>query len=126
MSFDVDADQIRELLDELPRPESASGAVLVVRMRAVPDIRSTGLRVLEDYRSRLADAGNTLVLAGVSPGVAATLERTGLMARLGPRNVFLAKGGITESLDQAYAHALSIAAGPGEPTPDPGEAPGTT
>ena len=35
-------------------------------MRAVPEIRSTGLRVLEDYRSRLADAGNTLVLAGVT------------------------------------------------------------
>ena len=118
--------EVPRLAESLPRPESASGAVLVVRMRAVPEIRSTGLRVLEDYRSRLADAGNTLVLAGVSPGVAATLERTGLMARLGPPNVFLAKAGITESLDEAYAHALSIAAGPGEPTPDPGDTPGTT
>jgi hypothetical protein len=67
----------------------------------------------------------TLVLAGGSPGVADTLKRTGLKARLGPPNVFLAKAGITESLDEAYAYAISIAAGPGAPTPDPGAEPDT-
>jgi SulP family sulfate permease len=98
------------LAQRLPQPGGVTGAVVVVRMRDIADIRSTGLRALDAYRQQLADSGSTLVLAGVQPQVADRLARTGLRDRIGEEQIFGAGAGITEALDAAYAHARRIAA----------------
>ncbi|MCV2394727.1 SulP family inorganic anion transporter [Actinotalea sp. M2MS4P-6] len=111
--------EIPRLAEALPRPESASGAVLVLRIRDVDDVRSTGLRFLDQYCTRLTAEGNTLVLAGVAPLVAEKLARSGLDRKIGEQHIFLAKDGITASLDEAYDHARRIAGGD---RPEPGTA----
>ncbi|MGW4242098.1 SulP family inorganic anion transporter [Nocardia sp. NPDC004722] len=80
---------------ELPRLESAlpdvSGArdaVLVLVLRAMPDIPSSAiLRLLERYNRELRDAGGRLVLAGVQPELAQVMQHTGLLDELGPDGV---------------------------------------
>ncbi|MFE3190974.1 SulP family inorganic anion transporter [Nocardia sp. NPDC059240] len=80
---------------ELPRLESAlpdvSGArdaVLVLVLRAMPDIPSSAiLRLLERYNRELHDAGGRLVLAGVQPELAEVMKHTGLLDELGPDGV---------------------------------------
>lgn len=98
-----------QLTRRLPQPGDATGAVVVLRMRDIADLNSTGLRALEDYRQRLEAGENTLVLAGVRPTVAEKLDRTGVAERLGAANVFASRPEITGALDEAYAHAQRIA-----------------
>lgn len=74
----------------------------------IPSVADTGLRVLEHYRRTLADTGNTLVLDGVTPAVAETLERTGVVTRIGHEHIFAATPEITRALDGAVAHANAI------------------
>lgn len=115
--------EIPRLSQALPSPDQVSGAVLVLRVRDVTDIKSTGLRFLDQYATSLAAHGNALVLAGVSPGVAEKLDRTGLTARIGEANIFPAEAGITESLDLAYQHARGLARPEPPAGPDPGSGP---
>ena len=100
--------EVPRLAAALPRPGTAHGAVLVVRMREVSDLSSTGQRVLKDYHRRIADSGNTLVLAGVTDRVADKLERSGAAAEIGTQHIFSVRDGITQSLDDAMAHARRI------------------
>ncbi|MGA9277831.1 SulP family inorganic anion transporter [Ilumatobacter sp.] len=96
---------IPRLAERLPQPGDATGAVVVVRMRDVPDMTSTGLRLLENYRKKLEDSGNTLVLAGLQPGAAHTLDRTGIAKKIGAEHMFAAGPDVTRSLDDALDHA---------------------
>ena len=100
---------VPRLAERLPQPGDATGAVVVVRTRDIPSVADTGLRVLEHYRKLLADSGNTLVLAGVRPQVADTLERTGIASRIGHEHIFAATPEITRALDDALVHATAIA-----------------
>jgi SulP family sulfate permease len=112
--------EVPRLALQLPRADGVSGAVLVVRMRDVRELRSTGIRVLNGYHRLLARTGNVLVLAGVRDEVVRTLDRTGTTEKLGRENVFPAEAGITEALDDAVSYARTlIADGPGT---DPAQA----
>jgi SulP family sulfate permease len=99
---------IPRLAERLPQPATATGAVVVARMRDVRQIRSTGLRVLEHYRKTLAGGGNVLVLEGVQPDVQNALQRSGIAARLGEANIFPALDEYTASLAAAFDHAQQI------------------
>lgn len=99
---------IPRLAQQLPQPGTANAAVAVVRMRDVRQIRSTGLRVLEQYRESLAAHGNVLVLEGVQAAVYDTLERSGVADRLGRDNIFRARDELTASLAAAYEHAQRL------------------
>ncbi|WP_158412277.1 SulP family inorganic anion transporter [Ilumatobacter nonamiensis] len=106
--FFADVPRLAELM---PRPGDASGAVVVVRSRDLDDIQSTGLRMVDNYRALLAESGNHLVLAGVQPHVAETLERTGIADKIGPDHIFLAGPDVTRSLDDAWEFAHDLVAG---------------
>jgi SulP family sulfate permease len=99
---------VPRLAQQLPQPAAANGAVVVVRMRDVTQIRSTGLRVLEHYRETLAAGGNVLVLEGVQPDVYDTIARSGIAERLGEDNIFRAGDEFTASLSAAYEHAQRL------------------
>lgn len=100
--------EVPRLAQTLPRPDSASGAVLVIRLREIPDLRSTGLRFLDSYSAALEKAGNTLVLAGVEPPVAQKLAVSHLTGRIGEENIFPARDALMQSLDEAYDHARRL------------------
>ncbi len=61
---------------------------LILRMRFVPIMDTTGLVALEDIYYDLKRRGCQLLLSGLQPEVRQLLDRTGLLARIGPENCF--------------------------------------
>ncbi len=71
---------------------------LILSMRGVPLIDTSGLQVVSSLRDRLTAKGGTLMLAGVHEDVRQMLKRGGLMEAIGENNFFW-------SADQAIVEA---------------------
>jgi SulP family sulfate permease len=82
---------------------AARPKVLILRLRHVPAIDSTGLHALEDLRRRCARDRTLLLLSDVHTQPLAALERTGFVAALGP-------GRLCGDLDAALAAARAALA----------------
>jgi SulP family sulfate permease len=91
------ADQFRNTLAILRTPPR----VLVLRLRHVPAIDATAMRVLEDLLDKAVTDGTRLVLSGVQAQPREALARAGLLARIGADNV-------TGHIDAALARAGEI------------------
>lgn len=79
------ADKFRDALSVIrTRPQ-----VLVLRMRGVAAIDSTGLRALEDIVRTSLHEGTTVVISGLQPQPRRTLERNGLLEVIGVANLCL-------------------------------------
>lgn len=61
---------------------------LILRMRFVPNMDTTGLVALEDIYHDLKRHGCRLILTGLQPQVKQLLERTGLLDQIGRENCF--------------------------------------
>ena len=69
--------QLRSFIEEFkPR-------VLVLHMRAVPELEYTALRILTDGEEKLRENGTELWLVGMNPGVFAVVQHSPLGERLG-------------------------------------------
>ncbi|MNW99263.1 C4-dicarboxylic acid transporter DauA [compost metagenome] len=62
--------------------------VLLLRMRAVPNIDATAAVSLEEIVDTLNARGIRVVLSGLDPQVSSVLERMGVLAKVGRENVF--------------------------------------
>ena len=82
--------------------------VLILRMRHVPAIDSTGLAALRDLVRRCRRDGTRVLLSDVHAQPVAALERSGLLEELGEDEV---TGNIDDALNQARRH-LGLAAVP--------------
>ena len=91
--------------EKMPASEGARNAVVIVLLRGRNDVGSTFLRVLDRLGNRLKANGGKLMLAGVSKPVYNQLEKTGLLALLGEKNVYLATDLYGESALRAYLDA---------------------
>ncbi len=83
--------------------------VLLLRMRAVPNIDATAAVSLEEIVDTLNARGIRVVFSGFDPQVLSVLDRMGILSKIGPQNVF------ETSLDAI--HAISPPAG--EPAAEP-------
>ncbi|MFO7526022.1 MAG: sulfate permease [Ignavibacteriaceae bacterium] len=72
--------------------------VLIVRMRDVPAIDSTGIHALEEVYKDVQKSGTELVLSGVHTQPFIALEQSGFLKIIGEKNVL---GNIDDSLDRA-------------------------
>lgn len=85
---------------------------LVLSMRGVPLIDSSGLQALSELAQQLRAAGGLLLLAGVQPAVQTMLERGGLVAELGAANFFwstdLALAALAQGLPVPLPPALPL------------------
>jgi SulP family sulfate permease len=61
---------------------------LVLRLRYVPNMDTTGLVALEDIFNDLKRHNCRLILSGLQPEVEGLLERTGLLGKIGRENCF--------------------------------------
>jgi SulP family sulfate permease len=61
---------------------------LILSMRGVPLLDTSGLQAIVALHERLTHLGGTLMVSGVHNGVLRMLERGGLLDALGPENVF--------------------------------------
>ena len=75
--------------------------VLILRMRHVPAIDSTGLHALRDLVRRSRRDGTLVLLSDVHAQPVVALERSGLYDELGEENVH---GNIDDALNRARAH----------------------
>ena len=80
---------------------AARPKVLIVRLRHVPAIDSTGLHALDDLRRRCARDHTLLLLSDVQAQPRAALERAGFVAQLGADRLC---GTLDEALEVAGSH----------------------
>lgn len=86
-------------------PVVAKRAVVIVRLRGKDELGSTFIRVLAQYASRLRGAGGALMLAGVNKKVYEQLTVTGVLATIGPENVFVEEPRVGRALTSAIQKA---------------------
>jgi SulP family sulfate permease len=91
------ADRFRETLSQVERQPR----VLIVRMRNVMAIDSTGLRALTDVWEKNRIAGTLLLLSDVHAQPMMALARSELLDRIGEANLF---GNLDDALNRARAH----------------------
>jgi len=75
--------------------------VLILRMRHVPAIDSTGLRALRDLVHRSRHDGSLVILSDVHAQPVVALERSGMYDELGEENIH---GNIDDALNRAREH----------------------
>ena len=88
------SEKIEEILDRVDRLPP----IVILRLRNMTAIDTTGLRALDDLGERLHATGRTLILCGARPQPARLIRRAGIVERVGPRNVC---GSVQEALDRA-------------------------
>ena len=89
--------------------------VLILRLRHVPVIDSTGLHALRDVVRRSRQEGTLVILSDVHAQPVVALERSGTYDELGEENIH---GNIDDALNRARAHlGLPSAAAPAFATP---------
>ncbi len=86
---------------EIIKSVGGFGKVLIIRMRHVPFVDSTGLYNLKGALITLNHAGIEIVLSGVKPQVLSELDKSGITALVGTENVF-------NSFDLALTHAKQL------------------
>ena len=88
---------------------------LILRLRHVPAIDSTGLHALRDVVRRSRQEGTLVILSDVHAQPVVALERAGMYDELGEQNI---TGNIDDALNRARAHlGLPSAAAPAFATP---------
>ncbi|MEA3440903.1 MAG: SulP family inorganic anion transporter [Chloroflexota bacterium] len=80
----------RTLEGMLPRTQEAHRAVVILRLHARSQIRSTFILVLERYAQRLQANGGKLILSGVSERVKEQLDRTETTETIPEDDIFMA------------------------------------
>ncbi|MET8039040.1 SulP family inorganic anion transporter [Streptomyces sp. NPDC005345] len=98
--------ELPRIENQLPSVDGAHGAVLILTVRALPDVPSSAmLKVLDHYAARLHDQGGRLILCGVHPALLQLLEHSGTAARLGPGSIVPATTQLLGPLETALAEA---------------------
>ncbi|MER5966851.1 SulP family inorganic anion transporter [Streptomyces sp. NPDC002057] len=123
--------ELPRIEDQLPRPDGAHAAVLVLVVRTLPDVPSSAvLKLLDRYATSLSGQGARLVLCGVQPPLMSLLARSGIAARLGEDGIVPARPEVFAPLEDAVVRAEAwiaqqqhTPASPGEQPPDDLSAP---
>lgn len=99
---EVLAAQLEGILAETP--------FVVLRVQDAYNMDATTADALAHVARKARDRGGRLILSGVRPGMYGTLERAGLLARIGTDAVFCAEPSLLSSTQKAIAHARALAA----------------
>jgi sulfate permease, SulP family len=107
--------------DMLPKVDASDRAVVAIIVRGEPELGSTFMNVIRRYAEALKAHSGRLMLVGVEPPVRDQLIRTGLLAVLGPENIFMAQpqvGAAVNEAAQAAARWLGESPGLVQPAQD--------
>lgn len=91
------AEKFKEILARMEK----TPRILIMRMRHVPVIDATGIRVLDSFYRQLSRHEGTLVLSGLQPSVLKALEKARLVQTVGPENCL-------PNIGQALARAREL------------------
>ena len=91
--------------------------VLVLRMKRLRNPDAVGLTLLEAFADRMKTRGVRLVLCGVRRGMYETMEKSGLLEKIGPGDLFLEQPVRETSTLLAIRHAYDLIDDPCETCP---------
>jgi sulfate permease, SulP family len=97
--------EVPTLEDQMPSNRGVQNAVVVLVIRDMRTISSTGIKWLEHYLKELQANGGTLILADVNPEVYAVLKKSGALVALGEENVIPASARVLEAERKAWVVA---------------------
>ena len=117
---------VDELDEKLPTIGDATGTVVIFRLRDRDEVGSTFIRSIERYTRDLHEAGNTLMLEGMSQHALDQMQRTALLDLIGEENVFSGRPQFFASLREAQAAAERWSKEPAGGNPDPDTPDGDT
>lgn len=100
--FFAAASSIEEML---PKAERSNRAVVAIIVRGEPELGSTFLNVVRRYSEALKVRNGRLMLIGVQSPVRDQLVRTGLLAVIGPENIFMVQPQIGAAVNEAVQAA---------------------
>ncbi len=93
--------------EEAVSAEAVPPRVLIIRMRNVPAIDSTGMHVLKQVRSQSMNRGTLVVLSGVHSQPLFAMQKAGMLDLFGEKNVL-------GNIDEALARAREVLGQAGE------------
>jgi SulP family sulfate permease len=94
--------EVPRIDEEWPRVEDSTNAVVVLSMRALPDVPSSKvIRALRKWATDLTSHGGRLIIAGVGPAAEKVFERGGIHDLLGPDGIVPATTRVFGALDEA-------------------------
>ena len=94
--------EVPTLEDQMPSNRGVQNAIVVLVIRDMRTISSTGIKWLEHYYKELQANGGTLILADVNPEVYAVIKKSGALAALGEENIIPATAHVLEAENQAW------------------------
>jgi SulP family sulfate permease len=97
--------EVPTLDDQMPPARGASNAVVILVLRDMQTLSSTGIKWLERYAQQLKANGGLMILADVNPAVHQVLQKSGALAVLGEKNVFPATERILAAEEAAWQAA---------------------
>jgi sulfate permease, SulP family len=77
----------RKLLEEVEQQDD-TGSTLILSMRGVPLVDSTGIKVLREIWQRQVKGGGNVLLSAVQPRVLTLMERAGFVEEIGANRFF--------------------------------------
>lgn len=109
--------EVARIDETWPRAEGTSNAVVVLSLRALPDVPSSvTIKALRRWAGQLTANNGRLIISGVNPGTAEVLRRGGLDDLLGDDGVVPASDRIFGALDVAVERGRAwVAAQTGKP-----------
>jgi SulP family sulfate permease len=111
--------EVPRIDEDWPRVTDTANAVVVLSMRALPDVPSSKvIRAVRRWATDLEANGGRLFVAGVSPATAKVLDRGGLTDVLGTDGVVPATARVFGALDEAVARGERWIAGRSTASPD--------
>ena len=109
--------EVARIDEEWPRAEGSRNAVVVLSLRALPDVPSSvAIKALRRWAGQLRAHNGRLIISGVTPAAARILQRGGLDEILGEDGVVPAGDKLFGPLETAVARARAWIAA--QPKPD--------
>ena len=94
--------EVPTLDDQMPPARGASNAVVILVLRDMQTLSSTGIKWLERYAKELKANGSVLMLADVNPKVMDVLKKSGALDAIGEQNIFPASPRILDAENVAW------------------------
>ena len=94
--------EIPALEDQMPSARDIKDAAVVLVVRDLHSLSSTGIRWMERYASELKANGSRFLLADVNPEVVKILGKSGALEVIGQENIFPSTPRVLEADNQAW------------------------
>jgi SulP family sulfate permease len=94
--------EIPTLADSLPPTRNVKKSVVILVIRDLRFLSSTGIKWLEKYVKDLKEGNNHLILADVNPEVVKTLRNSGALSMIGENNIYPATDRVLEADIRAW------------------------